>query len=108
MTALAELMELFGGRNVVGLASLLGRRLLASRDPPPVNLAVLCKDLARRERRNPRGSPDKPPPAAQEHHVTSEGIDLLSGLLALDFRTRLTAEAALRHQYFDGIIIRGD
>jgi len=105
MTALAELTVLFGSKAVGGLAARLGRNLLLSVESEPVNLAEVCKQLSTRERRANEGSPEKP---GLQHHVNDQGVHLLAHLLAIDQRKRISAEEALKHEYFKNTKIIGD
>lgn len=39
----------------------------------------------------------------RDENVSEEAIDLLKSMLDLDYRTRITADSALKHPFFDDI-----
>jgi len=122
MTALAELTVLFGSGPVRELAKKLGRKLVTSLESEAMDLAVVCRELSVRERKDDeQASPNKTATEDEDgdeegrrqqqqsttkpsrpHYVTDGGVSLLTGLLTLDHTKRLTAAGALKHSYFKG------
>lgn len=122
MTALAELTVLFGSGPVRELAKKLGRKLVTSLESEAMDLAMVCRELSVRERKDDeQASPNKTATEDEDgdeegrrqqqqsttkpsrpHYVTDGGVSLLTGLLTLDHTKRLTAAGALKHSYFKG------
>jgi len=94
MTALAEIISLFGSNEVQAAAKRYKRRVTLSLDLPQPDLAQVCKSLGARALPG-----DSPPPCI----VTSQGVDLLKKFLCLDQSKRVTAVQALKHSYLRGI-----
>jgi len=95
MTALAELMTLFGTKQVQQAAKRYNRRLTVSLMKEGCDLASVCRQLGARG--------EDPPPSL----VTEEAISLLKLLLRLDYRDRATARQALNHPFVRGQSIPG-
>lgn len=87
MTALAELMTLFGTKQLQLAAKKYSRRLTVSHEKDGCELASICRLLGARG--------EEPPPSL----VTEEAISILKLLLRLDYRDRVTASQALNHPF---------
>ncbi|KAG8233007.1 hypothetical protein J437_LFUL013796, partial [Ladona fulva] len=89
ITALAEIMTVFGTTRLEHVASKLGRRITCSNRRNAMDLKILS------ERLRFRGEP-KP----TKESLPNDAYDLLNQLLDLDPKTRITAEEALLHPFF--------
>ena len=100
LTALAELATVFGTKAIKEAAAGYGRHVTTSQEAPTEGVALgpVCRELAVRGEVQP-GVP------CPDHCVTEEAIVLLKGLLALDFRQRLSASKALRLPFFKDVVI---
>jgi len=96
ITALAELISLFGSEALQSVAKKYNRNIVASHLKEGAELGSLCRALGER-----CGSGDTPPPCL----VTSEGIDLLKRLLELDHEKRVTATGALKHPFLKDVSV---
>ncbi|XP_073984258.1 cdc7 kinase isoform X1 [Rhodnius prolixus] len=85
VTALAEMITLFGSDEVKNVANRLGRNIVCSETRKPLDLKKLCEQLSER-----KGCKEKYPESA---------FSLMSKLLDLDPFTRITAEEALKHPF---------
>ena len=90
MHALAEIMTLLGTEEMVAVASQYGKRFLTSERCRPVDLGGFCGMLAARGDGSRQDDLAGNPKAA----------DLLSQMLKLFYQERITAEQALRHDFF--------
>ncbi|BES93775.1 STYKc [Nesidiocoris tenuis] len=88
LTALAEIITVFGSEELKATATKLGRSIVCSEVKKPMNLETLCDKLSKK-RCGPNVAPFPP-----------EAFDLLHRLLDLDHKTRITAEAAIKHPFF--------
>lgn len=93
MTALAELMTLFGTKQLQIAAKKYSRRLTVSTEKEGCDLASVCRHLGDRG--------EEPPPSL----VTEEAVSILKLLLRLDYRDRVTASQALNHPFVRDIAI---
>jgi len=84
MTGLAEVAAVFGTVEVFQAGIQLGRRILFPRVFPKQNLKTLCQCLSQ----------------ARNIEVPDSGYDLLEKCLSVNPRTRITAEEALAHSFF--------
>uniref|UniRef100_A0A0A9YHR4 non-specific serine/threonine protein kinase n=1 Tax=Lygus hesperus TaxID=30085 RepID=A0A0A9YHR4_LYGHE len=87
VTALAELITVFGSEEIRAVAQKLGRNVICSEVKKPVNLEKVCKLLSRRKC------------GSNEAIFPPEAYDLLRRLLDLDPSTRISAEEALQHPF---------
>jgi len=94
MTALAELITLFGSDPMQWVAKKYNRNIVTSHFKEENDLEKICLDLGRR-----CDLGDTPPPRL----VTNEGIDFLYRLLDLDQETRVTASDALKHSFLKDV-----
>lgn len=103
LTALAELATVFGTKAIRETAAGYGRIVTTSPEAPPegVSLGPVCRELALRGEVQP-GVP------CPDHVVTDEAIVLLKGLLALDYRQRISASKALKLPFFKDMVIGKD
>jgi cell division control protein 7 len=97
LTALAELLSMFGKKAVQEAAGQYGKRLICSELVEPVDLQVLCQRLA--ERRQPEEMSKET--SSSLNLASDQAVDLLSKILTLSSHERLTAEDALRHPFFE-------
>ena len=90
----------FGTKAIKEAAAGYGRHVTTSQEAPTEGVALgpVCRELAVRGEVQP-GVP------CPDHCVTEEAIVLLKGLLALDFRQRLSASKALRLPFFKDVVI---
>ncbi|KAK9694072.1 Protein kinase domain [Popillia japonica] len=117
MTALAEIMTIFGYEEVKKVAGQLGRYLICSENCPPLDLRKICCTLRARDKLSAcitnndacikcnqpvtfclcigtklnKSIPDE---------FTVEAYDILSKLLDVNVKTRITANEALKHPFF--------
>ena len=97
LTALAELLALFGTKAVQETANQYGKRLISSEQVPGQDLQLLCQTLAERkpsEYKNPE-------PGSSQCLATEQAVDLLRKILSLSSHERLTAKDALHHPFFE-------
>jgi len=94
MTALAELISLFGTDAMKNVAKRYNRRIVASHLKEGCDLGQVCKDLGE------RAAPGESPPPCL---VTQEAVDLLLRLLDIDHQERVTATVALSHSFLKGV-----
>jgi len=94
MTALAELISLFGTDAIKNVAKRYNRRIVASHLKEGCDLGQVCKDLGERAAQG-----ETPPPCL----VTQEAVDLLLRLLDVDHQERVTASNALSHSFLKGV-----
>ncbi|XP_046398783.1 cell division cycle 7-related protein kinase-like [Ischnura elegans] len=88
ITALAEIMTVFGTTRLENLATKLGRKIICSNRRPAMDLRFLCEKL---RSRGENTTPREPLP--------NDAYDLVSRLLDLDPNSRITAEEALQHPF---------
>uniref|UniRef100_A0A8C4QUZ9 non-specific serine/threonine protein kinase n=1 Tax=Eptatretus burgeri TaxID=7764 RepID=A0A8C4QUZ9_EPTBU len=122
LLALAQVIVLRGSLEVAAAADSFGKALLCSMDCPPVQLRMLCESLRAGKQQNLRSDSEsgKPPskrarmedfPAQPEEQTTESAaggwnsvpdsaFNLLDRLLELNPHLRITAEAALQHEFF--------
>lgn len=98
-TALAEITSIFGTHRLQHCAQKLGKKLIVSENIPGIDLMTLCQKLQKRNRGLPHTSDynSKVPLPIQ---YPKEAYQLLTDLLDLDHKTRITAEQALDHPFF--------
>jgi len=94
MTALAELISLFGSEAIQNVAKRYKRKIIASHIKEGGDLGQICKDLGERA-----ATGESPPPCL----VTEEGIDLLRRLLDIDHQERVSASVALTHGFLKNV-----
>ena len=95
LTALAELLALFGTKALEESANQYGKRLICSEQVPGHDLQLLCQKLAeRKDSKNPE-------PTSTQCLASDQAADLLKQILSLSSHERLTAEAALQHPFFE-------
>lgn len=90
VTALGELICVFGSEKVKELACQYGKKFLCSEHRSAVDLQELCRKLAQRP-----GSE-----AGLDNLATTEAADLLSNLLNPLSNDRISAATALKHPFF--------
>ncbi|XP_071439988.1 cell division cycle 7-related protein kinase-like [Hetaerina americana] len=88
ITALAEIMTVFGTTRLENLAIKLGRKIICSNRRPAMDLRFLCEKLRSRGEKTVVREP-----------MPNDAYDLLSRLLDLDPNSRITAEEALQHPF---------
>ncbi|KAF7987509.1 hypothetical protein HCN44_003271 [Aphidius gifuensis] len=92
-TALAEITTVFGTTKMTQCARKLGKKFITSETLPGIDLKTLCQKLRSRSK-SPQN--DKTP---LEENYSTEAYDLLTRLLDVDFKTRITADEALNHPF---------
>ena len=94
---------MFGTKAIRETAAGYGRIVTTSPEAPSegVSLGPVCRELALRGEVQP-GVP------CPDHVVTDEAIVLLKGLLALDYRQRISASKALKLPFFKDMVIGKD
>lgn len=97
LTALAELLALFGTKAVQDAAGQYGKRLICSENVQPVDLQVFCQTLAERRPVDERSRDT----SSTLCLATDLAVDLLTKILALSAHERLPAEEALQHPFFE-------
>jgi len=98
LTALAELISLFGSEALQKVAQKYERNIVASNVKEGAELGRLCTALGER-----CGTGDTPPLRPPPCLVTPDGVDLLKRLLALDHEERVTASVALKHPFLKDV-----
>ncbi len=99
ITALGELIAIFGNKAIEEAASHYGKRLICSEKLPPKDLQVLCMRLA--ERRPPEEIERSYDSVSTLCLASDQAVDLLSKLLKLSSHERITAADALEHPFFE-------
>ncbi|KAJ8668425.1 hypothetical protein QAD02_010088 [Eretmocerus hayati] len=100
MTALAEITTLFGSNAMQLCARKLGKKLMYSVEIPGMDLVALCKKLRKRNN-NPKNVSTDSLKEGEETVFPKEAYELVLQLLDIDCKTRITAEQALSHPYFN-------
>ncbi|CAH1402517.1 unnamed protein product [Nezara viridula] len=90
VTALAEMITVFGSEEIKSIATKLGRHVVCSETCKPLDLREACKFL--RERRRRISNP-------VDIDIPDEAFSLLYRLLDLDHTSRITAEETLSHPF---------
>ncbi|KAK2585237.1 hypothetical protein KPH14_009939 [Odynerus spinipes] len=98
-TALAEITSIFGTHKLQHCAQKLGKKLIVSENIPGIDLMTLCQKLQKRNRGLPHTS-DYKNKVSLSVQYPKEAYQLLTDLLDLDHKTRITAEQALDHPFF--------
>ncbi|KAG7212655.1 hypothetical protein KM043_012937 [Ampulex compressa] len=99
-TALAEITTIFGSNKIQQCAQKLGKKIIFSDNIPGIDIVFLCQKLQKRNRgllNNSENMPNDKVPL--EIQYPKEAYDLLTKLLDLDSKTRITAEEALNHPF---------
>ncbi|XP_054262926.1 cell division cycle 7-related protein kinase [Macrosteles quadrilineatus] len=123
ITALSELITIFGSSAIVNLARKLGRNVICSENRKPVNPMILCEFLRRRKIDGEKPQPGQPLCEECKNAINEKygclceskckldlsntlfprsAFDLLCKLLDLNPETRITAEKALQHPFING------
>ncbi|KAJ6234784.1 cell division cycle 7-related protein kinase [Anaeramoeba flamelloides] len=84
LTALAELIALFGTKRIEKIGKMLDRNLYYDKEQKGVPLKKLCKTNNLN---------------FNEMNIPNSAFDLLERLLEVDYRKRITAEEALKHPF---------
>lgn len=121
MTALAEIMTIFGTEELKRIASQLGRYLICSESCPPLDLRKVSCTLRARDKliniinnNNACTKCGQPQlcclcfgtPLSEEivDEFNLDAYDLLSKLLNINVRTRISASNALNHPFFKNVV----
>ncbi|XP_043668316.1 cell division cycle 7-related protein kinase-like isoform X2 [Vespula pensylvanica] len=99
-TALAEIISIFGTQKLQHCAQKLGKKLIVSENLPGIDLMTLCQKLQKRNRDLPHTSNCKSKVPSSFVQYPKEAYQLLTSLLDLNHKTRITAEQALDHPFF--------
>ncbi|XP_033223311.1 cell division cycle 7-related protein kinase-like isoform X2 [Belonocnema kinseyi] len=97
-TALAEIVTLFGSDKMHQCARKLGKKITIAEDIPPVDIINLCKKLRRRGK-NLQDLNLTSEEESLDRKFPAEAFDLLSKLMEVDHRLRITAAQALNHPF---------
>lgn len=93
MTALAEMMTIFGTDRIMEVAASYKKKLVTSENCPGIPLKILCSRLVARSCAEPDVS----------SLVSKDTIDLLEKLLHLNAHERISAKEALEHPIFQNV-----
>ncbi|XP_035736965.1 cell division cycle 7-related protein kinase-like isoform X1 [Vespa mandarinia] len=99
-TALAEIISIFGTQKLQHCAQKLGKKLIVSENLPGIDLMTLCQKLQKRNKDLPQTSNCKIKIPSSFVQYPKEAYQLLTSLLDLNHKTRITAEQALDHPFF--------
>ncbi|XP_043501335.1 cell division cycle 7-related protein kinase-like isoform X1 [Polistes fuscatus] len=99
-TALAEIISIFGTQKLQHCAQKLGKKLITSENLPGIDLMTLCQKLQKRNRDLPHTSNYKNKISSSFEQYPKEAYQLLTSLLDVNHKTRITAEQALDHPFF--------
>ncbi|XP_020282777.1 cell division cycle 7-related protein kinase-like [Pseudomyrmex gracilis] len=101
-TALTEITTIFGSQKMQQCAEKLGKKVIFSENLPGIDIVSLCTKL---QNRNKRVTCDRENSVHNEVlldiQYPKEAYHLLTRLLDLDYKTRITAEQALSHQFLN-------
>lgn len=92
-TALAEITTVFGTTKMTQCARKLGKKFITSETLPGMDLKILCQKL------RSRGKSSQNDKILLEENYSTEAYDLLTRLLDVDFKNRITADEALNHPF---------
>ncbi|XP_051161595.1 cell division cycle 7-related protein kinase-like [Leptopilina boulardi] len=92
-TALAEIITIFGSDKIHLCARKLGKKITIPEQIPPVDIVKLCQKLRNRDKNI------KSEEESSEKYFPLEAFDLLSKLMEVDHRLRITATEALKHPF---------
>ncbi|XP_034935324.1 cell division cycle 7-related protein kinase [Chelonus insularis] len=97
-TALAEIISVFGTAKLQQCARKLGKKLICSENTPGVDLVNLCQKLRNRSIHSKSNGTSCRKTTIPEQYPP-EAYDLLSKLLDVNYKTRITANDALEHAF---------
>ncbi|XP_066596409.1 cell division cycle 7-related protein kinase-like isoform X2 [Prorops nasuta] len=92
-SALAEITSVFGTSKVQQYARQLGKKIIFSEEIPETDIMLLCQKLRRRKSSN---IPDE---ESTNIEYPREAYSLLTRLLSINYKTRITAEEALNEPF---------
>ncbi|XP_058799639.1 cell division cycle 7-related protein kinase-like [Phymastichus coffea] len=99
MTALAEITTVFGSTAIQQCAKKIGKKFICSNNTPAIDLTSLCQKLQKRNKISKIIVKNVDEDPGSKYPV--EAYQLLIRLLDLDYKTRITAEQALLHPFFE-------
>ncbi|XP_001600655.2 cell division cycle 7-related protein kinase isoform X1 [Nasonia vitripennis] len=100
MTALAEITAIFGSSSIQQLARKLGKKLVYSNEIPGIDLISLCQKLQKRNE-NSKIVTSETVKEESELKYPVEAYHLIKRLLDINYTTRITAQEALLHPFFN-------
>jgi len=102
LSALAQIIAVFGSRAVQVAAQAYGKNVLTNAQVEPTDLRMLCEKLKTGQIATlPPGNTSDPQQSVRRWTVSPESAyNLLGRLLDLNPLTRVTADQALEHQFF--------
>lgn len=99
VTALAEIITLFGSEEIKAVAKKLGRNVICSEVCEPLDLKQTCEKLANKKLNKLHQSKKSQDLAPVGLQFPNSAYDLLMRLLEIDPSKRITADEALRHPF---------
>ncbi|XP_014479660.1 PREDICTED: cell division cycle 7-related protein kinase isoform X2 [Dinoponera quadriceps] len=98
-TALAEITSVFGTCQLRQCAQKLGKKVIFSNNLPGIDIMSLCQKLQKRNRSTTCDRDNTCKKVLPDVEYPREAYHLLTKLLDLDYKTRITAEQALSHPF---------
>ncbi|XP_008547615.1 cell division cycle 7-related protein kinase [Microplitis demolitor] len=98
-TALAEMITVFGTNKMQQCARKLGKKLICSENISGIDLVTLCQKLRQRSFNSQQNNTFYNRKNTLAENYPPEAYDLLSRLLDVDYKTRITANDALEHPF---------
>ncbi|KAG8039848.1 hypothetical protein G9C98_000577 [Cotesia typhae] len=99
-TALAEMITVFGSAKIQQCANKLGKKLICSENITGIDLMTLCQKLRQRSyNTSQQSNTSNNRKNTLAENYPPEAYDLLSRLLDVDYKTRISANDALEHPF---------
>ncbi|CAD6237307.1 GSCOCG00002243001-RA-CDS [Cotesia congregata] len=99
-TALAEMITVFGSAKIQQCANKLGKKLICSENITGIDLMTLCQKLRQRSYNiSQQNNTSNNRKNTLAENYPPEAYDLLSRLLDVDYKTRISANDALEHPF---------
>ncbi|XP_011494878.1 PREDICTED: cell division cycle 7-related protein kinase-like [Ceratosolen solmsi marchali] len=100
MTALAEITAIFGSNAMQQCARNLGKKLIFSSEIPGIDIVLLCQKLQTRKKYS-KSTASETFKQEIRFNYPEDAYNLLAKLLDIDYKTRITADQALLHPFFN-------